>query len=241
MVDHVEFASPRLIENLLAFWRATGAQRFGFLLGRYEPYPDVPMGVKAVVEAIHEPPQEGEVDGLTLGVPWDEQARVEALARKAGLQIVGQIYTDLTAADPTHEDKSKAGKVLCKRHKDSYFLSGCELLFAAQLQVANPNPSRFSVSGKFNSKFVTCVLSGTEDGGIDVSAYQASEQAMAMVTADMIEASVSPNIIRVCPSEGTRYVPEVFYRYKNAYKIDVKESAKPTFPVEYLIITVSCE
>lgn len=239
MVDHVEFAHPDLIENILAFWRSTATQRFGFLLGRYEPYPEIPMGIKAVVEAIHEPPQEGELDGLTLGVPWAEQPRVEQLAKMCGLEFVGMIYSDLSPADPTHQDPSQAGKVLCKRHKDSFFLSGIESVFAAQLQLANPNPSRFSGSARFNSKFVTCVLSGTEDGAIDVSAYQISEQGMGMVQADMIEASVNPNIIRVKPSEGARYVPEVFYRYTNEYKIDVKESAKPTFPVEYLIVNAT--
>ncbi|SPO21327.1 probable NPL4 - nuclear protein localization factor and ER translocation component [Ustilago trichophora] len=239
MVDHVEFAHPDLIENILTFWRSTATQRFGFLLGRYEAYPDVPMGIKAVVEAIHEPPQEGELDGLTLGVPWEEQPRIEKLAKLCGLEFVGMIYSDLSPADPTHQDPSMAGKVVCKRHKDSFFLSGIETIFAAQLQLGNPNPSRFSSSGRFNSKFVTCILSGTEEGAIDVSAYQISEQGMGMVQADMIEASVNPNIIRVKPSEGERYVPEVFYRYTNEYKIDVKESAKPTFPVEYLIVNAT--
>ncbi|EST06645.1 Nuclear pore localization protein NPL4 [Kalmanozyma brasiliensis GHG001] len=239
MVDHVEFAHPDLIENILTFWRSTATQRFGFLLGRYEAYPDVPMGIKAVVEAIHEPPQEGELDGLTLGVPWEEQPRIEKLAKLCGLEFVGMIYSDLSPADPTHQDPSLAGKVVCKRHKDSFFLSGIETVFAAQLQLGNPNSSRFSASGRFNSKFVTCILSGTEEGAIDVSAYQISEQGMGMVQADMIEASVNPNIIRVKPSEGERYVPEVFYRYTNEYKIDVKESAKPTFPVEYLIVNAT--
>lgn len=240
MVDHVEFAHPQLIENLLNFWRSTGLQRFGFLIGRYEPYDKVPMGIKAVVEAIAEPPQEGDADGLTLGVPWEDAERIERLAQNCGnMSIVGMIYTDLSPLDPTFQNPEAAGKVLCKRHKDSFFLSGCEVLFSSTLQKSNPNPSRFSASGKYNSKFVTCVISGTEEGAIDVSAYQISEQGMAMVSADMIEASVNPNIIRVRPSEGKRYVPEVFYRYKNEYKIDVKESAKPTFPVEYLLITAT--
>lgn len=240
MVDHVEFAHPQLIENLLNFWRSTGLQRFGFLVGRYEPYDKVPMGIKAVVEAIVEPPQEGDADGLTLGVPWEDAGRIERLARRCGnMSIVGMIYTDLTPLDPTLTDPEAAGKVMCKRHKDSFFLSGCEAMFSAALQKNNPNPSRFSASGKYNSKFVTCVISGTEEGAIDVSAYQISEQGMAMVSADMIEASVNPNIIRVRQSEGKRYVPEVFYRYTNEYKIDVKESAKPTFPVEYLLVTAT--
>lgn len=239
IVDHVEFAHPSLIENLLSFWRSTATQRYGFLLGHFEPYEEVPMGIKAVVEAIHEPPQEGELDGLTLGVPWEDQQRVEELARACNLQIVGQIYTDLTQADPTFTDPEKAGQVLCKRHKDSFFLSSQEAIFAAQLQAANPNPCKYSRTGQYGSKFVTCVLSGTEDGAIDVSSYQISEQGVGMVKSDMVEASVSPNIVRVKKSEGERYVPEVFYRYKNEYNIEVKESAKPTFPVEYLLATVT--
>ncbi|KDN45915.1 NPL4-domain-containing protein [Tilletiaria anomala UBC 951] len=243
MVDHVEFSQPDLIENLLKFWRSTASQRFGFLLGRYEPYADVPMGIKAVVEAIHEPPQEGELDGVTIGVPWEDQPRIDALAKQCGLQFVGMIYSDLTADTKADEkDSSKVtstGKVLCKRHKDSFFLSGNEVLFAGALQNANSTSSRMSASGRYNSRFVTCVLTGNLEGEVGVEAYQVSEQAMSMVKADMIEASVSPSIIRIKPSDSKRYVPEVFFRYKNEYGLDVKESAKPTFPVEYLIVNVT--
>lgn len=72
MVDHLEIASEIVIDRFLEAWRKTGTQRFGWLIGHYEPYPDVPMGVKAVVEAIHEPLQQGEVDGLELGLPWED-------------------------------------------------------------------------------------------------------------------------------------------------------------------------
>jgi nuclear protein localization family protein 4 len=56
------------------------------------------MGVKVVVEGIWEPPQEGEVDGLTVQTPWEEQARVEEIAGwcEKGLGVTGMIYTDLT-------------------------------------------------------------------------------------------------------------------------------------------------
>ncbi|WFD34001.1 nuclear protein localization protein 4 [Malassezia cuniculi] len=239
MTDHVEFAHPSIIEGLLDIWRKTNAQRFGFLIGHYEPYSDVPMGIKAVVEAIHEPPQQGDVDGLVLGIPWDDQERIQRLAESCGMQVLGMIYTDLEAADPTHTDTSRAGKVACKRHADSFFLSGAEAVFAAQLQQANRNPTKSSTTGFFNSRFVTCVLSGTPEGVIDVAAYQVSEQAMGMVEADMIEASVSPAVVRVKPSSESRFVPDVFYRYTNKYGLDVKESAKPTFPIEYLIVNVS--
>ncbi|GAA5955583.1 hypothetical protein JCM8115_006796 [Rhodotorula mucilaginosa] len=238
MVDHVEFANPDLINNLLGFWRKTATQRFGYLLGSYAPYEKVPMGVKAVVEAIHEPPQEPHKDGITVGFPWDEEAKVEALAAACGLQIVGVIFTDLEQ-DASSDEAKRAGKVVAKRHANSFFLSSLEVLFSATLQRRHRTPSRFSMTGHFSSRFVTCVLSGDVEGQIAVEAYQVSDQAMAMVDADMVEASVDPGVVRVKEEGPTRYIPDVFYRYKNKYGLEVKESAKPCFPVEYLLVNVT--
>ena len=238
MVDHLEFATQSVVERFLQAWRATGLQRFGWLIGRYEPYNEVPMGIKAVVEAIHEPPQEGEVDGLTLGIPWEDEQRVKELAKSASspLSIVGYIFTDL---DPTPDDRTKN---IFKRHAQSYFVSSLEVIFAAAVQNSNPTPSRSSSSGTFGSRMVTVILSATQDGQVDLSAYQVSEQACAMVAADMIEASVEPGIVRVKEEDrsqdSARYVPDVFYRYKNEYGLEVKKSAKPCFPVEYLLVNV---
>ncbi len=98
MVDHVEFASPSIIDDLLGAWRRTGTQRLGFLIGRSDRYEKVPMGVKSVVEAIWEPRQEGELDGLTVETPWSDEERVSEIAGwcEKGLGVVGIIYTDLT-------------------------------------------------------------------------------------------------------------------------------------------------
>lgn len=239
MVDHLEIASQDIVERFLQAWRATGLQRFGWLIGHYEPYEKVPMGIKAVVEAIHEPPQEGELDGLTLGLPWEDEPRVRELAQSATvpLTIVGYIFTDL---EPTAEDRTKN---VYKRHSQSFFVSSLEAIFAATVQNAYPTPSKSSTTGYFGSRMVTAILSASEDGQVDISAYQVSEQACAMVEADMIEASVEPGIVRVKEEdrnhESARYVPDVFYRYKNEYGIEVKKSAKPCFPVEYLLVNVT--
>ena len=240
MVDHLEIASTEIIESFLKSWRSTGLQRFGWLIGRYETYDEVPMGVKAVVEGIHEPPQEGELDGLSLGLPWEDESRLRTLAASAStpLTIVGYIFTDL---DPTAEDRTKN---VYKRHPGSFFLSSLEVLFAAHLQAQNRAPSRGSPSGHFASRLVTAVLTGTDDGAVDIAAYQVSEQAVGMLQADMIEASVDPGMMRVKEESrgedgGTaRYVPDVFFRYRNKYGIEVKKSAKPAFPVEYLLVNV---
>ncbi|KAF8649760.1 hypothetical protein AX16_005527 [Volvariella volvacea WC 439] len=239
MVDHLEIASTDIIDRFLQAWRKTGLQRFGWLIGHYEPYDKVPMGVKAVVEAICESPQQGELDGLTLGLPWEDEQRIREISAAAStpLTIVGYVFTDL---DPTPDDRTKN---VYKRHAQSFYLSSLEAIFAATLQKQNPVPSRSSPTGQFSSRLVTAVLTATEDGAVDFAAYQVSEQAVAMVEADMIEASVEPGIVRVKEEDrsqdSARYVPDVFFSYKNDYGLEVKKSAKPCFPVEYLIVNVT--
>ena len=94
MVDHVEFSSSSHIENFINYWRSTGLQRFGYMYGKYEPYPDVPLGIKAVVEVIYEPPQEGEVDGISLTLPWNEEKTIDDAADACGLTKVREKKMD---------------------------------------------------------------------------------------------------------------------------------------------------
>ncbi|ODV89671.1 hypothetical protein CANCADRAFT_142508 [Tortispora caseinolytica NRRL Y-17796] len=235
MVDHVEFASPSIINRFLDSWRSSGLQRFGYMFGTLKPYTDVPLGIKAVVEVIYEPPQRDESDGLQLTLPWDDEDRINHIASECGLVPLGAIFTDLTDAG------NGDGSVICRRHANSYFLSSLEVCFAAEMQRRHRLKIPFAENDEFSSRYVTCVISGNTKGEIEVSAYQASAAAESMLDVDLIEPSTDPGqmLVKLPQSGSDRYVPDIFYRKVNKYGVGEQHSAKPAFPVEYLIVTLS--
>ena len=44
-VDYVQFDNSDIVDRFLNFWRKTGSQRFGFLIGKYTSQENVPLGI----------------------------------------------------------------------------------------------------------------------------------------------------------------------------------------------------
>lgn len=245
MIDHVEIAAPKIVDEFLAGWRGSGFQRFGWLIGKYDAYTDqVPLGIKAVVEYIYEPPQDGSIDGFQLLETEFENGidpRHFAIFKEMNLEIVGMIYTDLI------DDGSGTGKVVERRSKETFFVSSPEVLFIAHQQALHPFKLPSEPSKTFSSRFVTVVISGESDGGIGLKAYQVSESAVAMEKAHLIAATMDPSQMLVRSVDDASeddpdrplYVPQVFYKFKNEYGIEVQKAADPLFPVEYLLVNLS--
>ena len=78
-------------------------------------YPEVPLGIKAVVCAIYEPPQESSRDHLRL-LPDPKAELIEEISANLGLRRVGWIFTDLVPM------AGVAGKVKCFRYCNKTYI-----------------------------------------------------------------------------------------------------------------------
>ncbi|KAL7055761.1 hypothetical protein AAHC03_022652 [Spirometra sp. Aus1] len=235
-VDYVQFENGQMMETFLDYWRSTGNQRIGVLLGRYMPFDTPgapPLSIKAVVSAIYEPPQESTNRSVSLLCPLEELLPPSALvtADGLGLRPVGWIFTDLTPED------GKKGTVLHYRGSiDTFFLSAQECITAACLQNLFPNVSKYSPDGHFGSKFVTVVVTGGPENQISFEAYQVSNVAMSLQRANILLPTYdAPELGYIRDTTKEQFVPDVFYSSKDKYGNTVTNIGRP-LPVEYLLI-----
>lgn len=230
-VDNIMFENRDVADRFLDFWRKSGNQRMGYLYGRYIPHKEVPLGIRAEVCAIYEPPQESSTNSLRLlNDPFQEVAN--KIADALGLQKVGWIITDLVA-----EDRTK-GTVKHFRGSDTHFLTAEECIMAATLQNEHKNPCRLARDGFYGSKFTTVVVSGDKDNRISFEGYQVSNQGMDLVRDDcLVPTFDAPELGYIRESTPELYVPDVFYKMKDKYGNEITKPAKP-LPLEYLLLDV---
>uniref|UniRef100_A0A672KRX9 Nuclear protein localization protein 4 homolog n=1 Tax=Sinocyclocheilus grahami TaxID=75366 RepID=A0A672KRX9_SINGR len=231
-VDNIMFENHTIADRFLDFWRKTGNQRMGYLYGRYTEHKDIPLGIRAEVAAIYEPPQIGTQNSLEL-IEDPKAEAVEEIAAKLGLRKVGWIFTDLLSED------TRIGTVRYTRNKDSYFLSAEECITAGHFQNQHANACRLSPDGHFGSKFVTVVATGGPDNQVHFEGYQVSNQCMALVRDEcLLPCKDVPELGYAKESSTEQYVPDVFYKDKDKFGNDITYLARP-LPVEYLIIDIT--
>ncbi|XP_062122445.1 nuclear protein localization protein 4 homolog isoform X2 [Drosophila sulfurigaster albostrigata] len=230
-VDNVMFENTKIVERFLNYWRTTGHQRMGYLYGTYEQHTDVPLGIRAKVAAIYEPPQESSRDSINI-CPDEGADDVEAVASALGLKKIGWIFTDLITKDAT------AGTVKQIRGIETHFLTAQECITAGELQNRHPNPCKYATNGNFGSKFVTICVTGDSTHQVHMEGYAVSAQCMALVRDNcLIPTKDAPELGYVRESTDKQYVPDVFYKEKDQYGNEVQRLARP-LPVEYLLVDV---
>lgn len=231
-VDNIMFENHTIADRFLDFWRKTGNQHIGYLYGRYTEHKDIPLGIRAEVAAIYEPPQIGTLNSLEL--LDDPKAKVvDEIAAKLGLTKIGWIFTDLVSED------TRKGTVRYSRNKDAYFLSAEECITSGFFQNQNPNLCRLSPDGHFGSKFVTVVATGGPDNQVHFEGYQVSNQCMALVRDEcLLPCRDAPELGFAKESSSEQYVPDVFYKDIDKFGNEITQLARP-LPVEYLIIDIT--
>ncbi|CAK5049847.1 unnamed protein product [Meloidogyne enterolobii] len=121
-VDNIELENDSIVNEFLNFWRNSSCQRIGFLIGKYEQFSEVPLGIKAVVCAIYEPLQNSNENsvGFEINENGEENGveekknlnvKVDQLCSWLGMKRVGWIFTDLCSESRT------LGTVKCIRNE----------------------------------------------------------------------------------------------------------------------------
>jgi nuclear protein localization family protein 4 len=149
-------------------------KRYAFCYGKFVKESDEdekPM--KAIVEAIYEPPQQVDPDaaeGFEVLEDPDEE-KVDQIAALLGLTRVGWIFG--------HEPREKG-----------HVFSAAEVIMAAEFQLE-------AAGGVEETPFVTVKVSQGTDGLVSVEAFQVSQQCMAMVAEEALEIDVDPKFCKV--------------------------------------------
>ena len=168
-------------------------KRFGFLYGKFVPVdgeeagkerdknnkmdvdgkPEKKIPMKAIVEAIYEPPQEVDNEAAEGFVQLEDpnEEKVEQLAHMLGLQKVGWIFG--------HAPR-----------EDGFVMNNAEVIMAAEFQLV-------AAGGVEETPFVTVKVTQGKDGHVSVEAFQVSQQCMAMVAEEALEIDTNPGFCKV--------------------------------------------
>eukprot|EP00357_Protocruzia_adherens_P002393 CAMPEP_0114978488 /NCGR_PEP_ID=MMETSP0216-20121206/3833_1 /TAXON_ID=223996 /ORGANISM="Protocruzia adherens, Strain Boccale" /LENGTH=524 /DNA_ID=CAMNT_0002339687 /DNA_START=38 /DNA_END=1612 /DNA_ORIENTATION=+ len=198
-VDYIEFMNLAEVQGFINNWSAEHhmTQRMGFMYGYYCEDPVYEDGVRGIVEAIYEPPQEGSTNGFVL--LNDEHAHeVDAIAEALGFERIGWIFTTLN---------------------NDTFMSSHEIRRAAQYQQQYVTTHE---SGYRVSKFTTVVLRPKGDHGeVAPDAYMVSDQCQALERDDVFgESEFRKKMVLRKPTKKTEMIPTVLYQGKNVTEFE---------------------
>lgn len=95
-VDYVSFMNFEEMQGFIGHWQQSGLmeQRVAYLYGYYSSDPNIPEGVRVNIEAIYEPPQIGEFNGVQ-ALEDPNQRIVDTIASGLTLECVGWMFTSL--------------------------------------------------------------------------------------------------------------------------------------------------
>lgn len=158
-VDYVSFMNQEEINMFVNTWlkHYCMKQRMGFLYGYYAADPNYKDGVRAVVEAIYEPPQLGDTHSVE-PLQNPDRVLVDRVAGSLTLECIGWIFTTIA----TEKD-------IC--------LTSYDVRKAARYQQMYQTEHE---SGYKVSKFITVVVKPKENNECELECYMVSDLCQAL-------------------------------------------------------------
>jgi nuclear protein localization protein 4 homolog len=198
-VDYVSFMNQEEINLFVNEWlkHFCMKQRMGFLFGYYASDPNYPDGVRAVVEAIYEPPQIGDTHSVE---PLQDPDRtiVDRVAASLSLECVGWIFTTINTEKEvclTSNDVRKAAK-----YQEMY-------------QIAHE--SEYKVS-----KFITVAVKPRENNEADLECYMVSDLCQALERDGVLGDSEYHKEMKVRKPNKNEVMPTVYMENRPVEKFD---------------------
>ena len=95
-VDYAQFMNFKEVTNFVNEWvqNSFAKQKVGFLYGYYAEDPNYKGGVRAIIEALYEPPQIGEISGFQF-LKDESENNVNRIAESLGLERIGWFFFPL--------------------------------------------------------------------------------------------------------------------------------------------------
>ncbi|PHJ24801.1 npl4 family protein [Cystoisospora suis] len=210
-VDHLEMMNVEEVKNFVQFWQRDLQmlqQRFGYMIGYYVEDSHYPAGIRAVCEAIYEPPQDNTLTQIDLKEDKAELAAAEKIAQHLGLETIGCIFT--------HAPREE-------------LLTADEVIDLAKMQLARQFDTHYT--GYPVSKFVCCTVSlhkaaegGHEAGGEAIpNAFMISDMGMSLVRDGVIcEKQPDASHVRLRQPEKGELLPQILESGKETTQFDAR-------------------
>lgn len=188
-IDYVSFMNVDEINIFIQQWQKDYfvKQRMAYLFGYFSEDPNYSNGIRAVIEALYEPPQLNDKDSVEPLVDNDSQI-VDSIASSLSLEFIGWIFTSINTDKDT---------LMC-----SYDIKK-SAIYQEQYKLKH-------TSGYFVSKFVTVMAKPKDDGDVELQCYMVSDTFQALVRDNIIGDCDDKKVIPVRKPEKNEVLPDIF-------------------------------
>ena len=197
-VDYVSFMNQEEINLFLQPWINSffQKQRMGYLFGYYSKDPNYINGVRAVVEALYEPPQIGDYTSVRPLQDRDIEV-VDRIAKELTLEVIGWIFTGI--------------------NEPGIALSSYDIRKAAKFQqeyIIN-HPSGCKIS-----RFITCIVKPNDEGNCEIETYMVSDMCQALERDKIFDNLDDKKRMKVRKENKGEIMPTIYMEGKPTQEFD---------------------